>query len=386
MSRYFVENHHTSHTGAGFAIEGLRGTWSGLIPPGAEEVHLRRGRPASYTLGGRNFALPVSLGEKEMEEVFLALCDGSVYAHRETLRHGYLALRGGVRVGVAGRYVTEAGMITGVTDISGLCVRLPHRCPGLADGVLEEWERLCTGDAGAPCTVGATMRAISGDDQMAYDSGDCATWQDGMWHGSARQDSVRHGGGRQDDTWHGSAQQDSVRHGGRQNTASTARERAGTGAQSHTDGVQTYGGTPGGILVAGAPGAGKTTLLRELSLRLSERRRVVAVDTRGELCLPGAGRFLTALSDCPPGEGMEIAVRTLSPEVIVTDEIGREEVKAMLDCLRCGVPLFASAHGENLDDLRARAGLREVIGLGVFSLVAFVAHGREGTHIRTEVL
>lgn len=296
-----------------------------------------------------------------MEEVFLALCDGSVYAHRETLRHGYLALRGGVRVGVAGRYVTEAGMITGVTDISGLCVRLPHRCPGLGDGVLEEWERLRTGDAGAPCTVGATMRAIPGDDQTAYDGGDCATWQDGTWHGSAR-------------------------HGGRQNTAATAGERAGTGAQSHTDGVQTYGGTPGGILVAGAPGAGKTTLLRELSLRLSERRRVVAVDTRGELCLPGAGRFLTALSDCPPGEGMEIAVRTLSPEVIVTDEIGREEVKAMLDCLRCGVPLFASAHGENLDDLRARAGLREVIGLGVFSLVAFVAHGREGTHIRTEVL
>lgn len=352
MSSYFVKNNDTTNPSAEFAIKGLRKTWTEQIPPGAEEVHLRLGRPASYVLGGRNFALSVSLGEKEMEEVFLALCDGSVYAHRETLRHGYLALRGGVRVGVAGRYVTEAGMVTGVTDISGLCVRLPHRCPGLGDGVLEEWERLRRENATPSRAAGIETRLSAGDGQGTYEVGNVGTWQDGTW----------------------------------QDGAATAGERAGNGAQGSAEGIRSAGGTLGGVLVAGAPGAGKTTLLRELSLSLSERRRVVAVDTRGELCLPGAGRFLTALSDCPPGEGMEIAVRTLSPQVIVTDEIGREEVTGMLNCLRCGVPLFASAHGESLDDLRARAGLREVIGLGVFSLVAFVSHRREGTHIRTEVL
>ena len=149
MSRCFVEKSDPTCDDAGFAIPGLYCTWLGQVPPQAEEVHLRCGRPSSYTLGGRNFALPVTLDAKETEEVFLALCAGSVYAHRETLRQGYLALSGGVRVGVAGRYVTEAGVITGVTDITGLCFRLPHRFPGLADGLLGEWEGLCAGDGGA---------------------------------------------------------------------------------------------------------------------------------------------------------------------------------------------------------------------------------------------
>lgn len=294
MSRCFVEKSDPTCDDAGFAIPGLYCTWLGQVPPQAEEVHLRCGRPSSYTLGGRNFALPVTLDAKETEEVFLTLCAGSVYAHRETLRQGYLALSGGVRVGVAGRYVTEAGVITGVTDITGLCFRLPHRFPGLADGLLGEWEGLCAGDG----------RALPG----------------------------------------------------------------------------------GGILLIGRPGAGKTTLLRELTDRLSAVRRVVAVDTRGEIALGGVGRFLTVLTDCPAGAGLEIAARTLSPEAVVTDEIGREEVPGILACLRLGVPLFASAHGGSVADVRAREGLGEVIDRGAFSLAAVLTRNGEGMTIRTEVL
>lgn len=335
MSRCFVEKSDPTCDDAGFAIPGLYCTWLGQVPPQAEEVHLRCGRPSSYTLGGRNFALPVTLDAKEMEEVFLALCAGSVYAHRETLRRGYLALSGGVRVGVAGRYVTEAGVITGVTNITGLCFRLPHRFPGLADGLLGEWEGLCGGDGGT------TSGGGRGD-------GDC---------GAARvnESSVIVGRGRTPD--HASFDPDA--------------RRASPG---------------GGILLIGRPGAGKTTLLRELTDRLSTGRRVVAVDTRGEIALGGVGRFLTVLTDCPAGAGLEIAARTLSPEAVVTDEIGREEVPGILACLRLGVPLFASAHGGSVADVRAREGLGEVIDRGAFSLAAVLTRNGEGMTIRTEVL
>ena len=77
MSKCFVEKSDPTCDDAGFAIPGLYCTWLGQVPPQAEEVHLRCGRPSSYTLGGRNFALSVTLDAKEMEEVFLALCAGS---------------------------------------------------------------------------------------------------------------------------------------------------------------------------------------------------------------------------------------------------------------------------------------------------------------------
>lgn len=331
MSSSFVENNNTSYPGAEFAIMGLPGAWLRHVPAEAEEVHLRCGRPASFTRGGRNFPLPFSLRAEELEEVFLTLCAGSVYAHRETLRHGYIALPGGVRVGVAGRYVTEAGVITGVTDISGLCLRMPHRCEGLADAVLDAWAR-CAAPRRAEKTQAGEVTAIK------------------------------------------------------------AAACAGQGQESRDVGVapgapgepSLY--PPGGVLVIGAPGAGKTTLLRELAARLSETRRVAVVDTRGEICLPGVGRYLTALTDCPAAEGMEIAVRTLSPEAIVTDEIGREEVAGVLRCLKCGVPLFASAHGGSLSDLRGRAGLGEILSLGAFSLAAVIERAPGGgRRIRTEV-
>lgn len=333
MSRSFVEKNNTSYAGAEFAITELPGAWPHLVPEDAEEVHLRSGRPASFTRDGRNFPLPFSLAPGEVEEVFLRLCAGSVYAHRETLRHGYIALPGGVRVGVAGRYVTEAGVITGVTDISGLCLRMPHRCPGLADGVLAVWEKCAARGAEEIPAGEATMKHANAF--HTTEAGTCAP-------GGAAPEALPPG--------------------------KTSMPR-------------------GGVLVVGPPGAGKTTLLRELADRLSETRRVAVVDTRGEIGLDGVGRYLTVLTDCPAADGMEIAVRTLSPEAIVTDEIGREEVGGVLGCLKCGVPLFASAHGESLSDLRARAGIREILSLGAFSLAAILSRGQGGARrLRTEVL
>ena len=54
------------------------------------------------------------------------MCGGSLYAYSQTIHEGYITLREGVRVGVAGRAVCEEGRIIGVCEITGLCIRLPH--------------------------------------------------------------------------------------------------------------------------------------------------------------------------------------------------------------------------------------------------------------------
>ena len=96
-----------------------------------EEVRLHSGRRVTLTAMGRNVVTPAVLSKSEIERVLTRLCEGSVYAFRDTISEGYITLRGGIRVGVCGRAVMSGGRISGVYDIDTLAVRIPHKSPPL---------------------------------------------------------------------------------------------------------------------------------------------------------------------------------------------------------------------------------------------------------------
>ena len=110
------------------------------------------------------------------------------------------------------------------------------------------------------------------------------------------------------------------------------------------------------LIVWSLPGIGKTTLLRELAVRLGSGTsplRVAVVDTRHEIGAGIRGIGLVDILDGYPREkGMEIARRTMSPQVIICDEIATEEdVSAVLDAANCGIPVIASVHAGNRESL-----------------------------------
>lgn len=107
------------------------------VPEGlfAEEVRLRRGRFASVTVAEQNIQLPVVCTAKEMERLLLQMCQGSLYAHAETLCEGYLVLPSGVRVGVCGHAAVVGGRITGVESISAFSIRLPRKTPPIGGDI-----------------------------------------------------------------------------------------------------------------------------------------------------------------------------------------------------------------------------------------------------------
>jgi stage III sporulation protein AA len=96
---------------------------------------------------------------------------------------------------------------------------------------------------------------------------------------------------------------------------------------------------------------------------------VTIIDERSELAacyqgMPGldVGPRSDVLDACPKAEGMMLALRALSPEVLVTDEIGRkEDVAAIQEALYCGVKVLTTAHGSSLDELSRRPALGELI-------------------------
>lgn len=92
-----------------------------------DEVRLRTDRQVWITSGGRNIPIPVTLGRAQMDAIVDILCDGSLYAHADTVNRGYITADGGVRVGIVGRAAVEGERIIGVYDVAALCFRLPRR-------------------------------------------------------------------------------------------------------------------------------------------------------------------------------------------------------------------------------------------------------------------
>jgi len=135
-------------------------------------------------------------------------------------------------------------------------------------------------------------------------------------------------------------------------------------------------------LILSPPGAGKTTLLRDLIRQLSsgierlhiEGFKVGLVDERSEIacCNNGVpqndvGPRTDVLDACPKAQGIMMLLRSMSPDIIATDEIGRtEDVKAIEEIVNAGVFIITTVHGNDIEDVRKRPAIRKLINSGFF--------------------
>ncbi|NMB42030.1 MAG: stage III sporulation protein AA [Firmicutes bacterium] len=145
-------------------------------------------------------------------------------------------------------------------------------------------------------------------------------------------------------------------------------------------------------LVISPPQGGKTTLLRDLARLISEGagilgqagKKVGIVDERSEIagCYQGVPQldvgFRTDVLDaCPKAEGIMLMLRSLSPQVIITDEIGRgDDVKAIEEAIHAGVSVIASAHGSSLEEICQRPIMGGLLQKNYFERLIFLSNRR----------
>ena len=220
----------------------------------------------------------VIVKQKNISRTLELMSENSIYAFQEEIKNGYLTLRGGHRIGIAGRVVYDGKSIKNIKDISGLNIRLSKQVIGCA---------------------GKIMRYIIKGKSDIYNT-----------------------------------------------------------------------------LLISPPQCGKTTLLRDIARYLSDGIpgrdfkgiKVGIVDERSEIaaCFRGlpqnnVGIRTDVLDGCLKSIGMTMMIRSMSPDVLITDEIGCEgDRDAILGALNAGVKIITSAHGYNISELKSR---REVLKL-----------------------
>ena len=236
------------------------------------EIRLRANGRSSAVICSQRIFLSHKLCEEEIRSCFLSLCEGSLYAYRDSISEGYITMPGAIRVGIAGKASYESGKLVGISDITSLVFRIPTLKSELCDELFSAWEK-----------------------------------------------STR------------------------------------------------------GMLVFSSPGLGKTTALRTLVGMIASGKggkQVAVIDSRSEFSSEDyKGASVDILSGYKRSHAIEIALRTLSPEIIVIDEIGGEsEALSMLEYMNSGVKILASAHAGSITEARKRSALLPFFNADVFDV------------------
>lgn len=260
------------------------------------EIRLRANQPLLLVLGNQDIMVAAS-GQatcqsqayqctmQDLLKSFQLMCKNSVYAFEPELRQGYLTIKGGHRVGLAGQAAVFDGTLKTLTHISSLNIRLARAIPDCSEPIL-------------PFIIDCIHRRI-------YNT-----------------------------------------------------------------------------LLISPPRCGKTTILRDLIRQLSTGKenlgisgmQIGLVDERSEIaaCENGIpsidlGPRVDVLDACPKANGLLMLIRSMAPEVVATDELGRaEDAAAVREAIYAGVSVIATAHSRTISDLRERPYIGELVQQKMF--------------------
>jgi stage III sporulation protein AA len=245
-----------------------------------EEIRIRVMKRVEVIISGKPVFLSYVTTQEDSINLLNELSHYSIYTLEEELKKGFITVRGGHRVGLSGRVITEDGRVKAIRDVTSFNIRIAKEKVGIAERYVpylfsKKWLN---------------------------------------------------------------------------------------------------------TLIIGPPQTGKTTLLRDFARIISsgfqqiESRKVGIVDERSEIagCVKGVpqhqlGERIDVLDACPKAEGMMMMIRSMSPDVLIVDEIGtKEDAEAVMEAVHAGVQLFVTVHGYRVTELLKRPTLKMLIESNVF--------------------
>ena len=110
------------------------------------EIRLRRGQPVIIEYKGEyKYINSTGIAENgrglitagDIEPIINEATKGCVYNYTEQMKSGFITVENGVRIGIAGEYVTSNGQVQAIRSLTSLNIRIPHNVFGCADFLFE---------------------------------------------------------------------------------------------------------------------------------------------------------------------------------------------------------------------------------------------------------
>jgi stage III sporulation protein AA len=150
-------------------------------------------------------------------------------------------------------------------------------------------------------------------------------------------------------------------------------------------------------LIVAPPLEGKTTVLRDLTRQISDMGIKTAVaDERGEIAalykgIPqnNVGIHTDVIENAPKAEAALMLLRTMSPQLIITDEISTQyDALSILQCFGMGVSVVATTHGCSAEEVMKRAFFKQLLGGIGFKQIIILKKDTicYGTEVKGEVV
>lgn len=145
-------------------------------------------------------------------------------------------------------------------------------------------------------------------------------------------------------------------------------------------------------LIVSPPGCGKTTLIRDIIRQISngipslnfKGKNVALIDERGEIAsvyegVPSldVGIRTDIMSNVNKASGMKMMIRSMAPDIIATDEIGKkEDIIAIKEAILSGVKVIFTMHGDSIKSILKNENIKELLNLNIFSKIILLSNGK----------
>lgn len=264
-----------------------------LLKEPVQEIRIKVNKPIIIYLASKEMILNRIATLEDIKQILVRVSNYSLYAYEEEIKQGYITIKGGHRIGIAGECVISKGEVRTIRNISSLNIRICKEVKGCSNEI---------------------MKYIVENNRV-------------------------------------------------NNT-----------------------------LIISPPKCGKTTILRDIARNISsgmpinnlKGKKVSIIDERSEIasCFNGIAQLDVGirsdiLDNCLKKDGMIMAIRSLSPEILICDEIGTEgEIEALNMAFNSGVNIIVTIHGYNFEDIYKRKVFKDLLENSILEKVIVLSNRR----------